>query len=950
MKSTVIRLGLCASLLSLSLFAQERGSKLLLKAGTFDPLVASVQIPDALKASDTNQLWIVQFAAAPTNAQRNAIREAGGEVHSYLPDHAHVVRMPSSLLAEVRGMSAVRWVGAYEPVFRLEAALVEEIKSGRAMPVRKYNIVVVDKHSDKPGLVTAVQALGGVVTHEQAGSILLEVQLTGAQLGQVVKLDSVLWIDRWTPIEYDMDNARIQGGGNYVETLGGYTGKGVNGHVYEGVDAGHVDFNSRPINVLSGGGADSHGHCTAGIVFGNGTSHVKSRGMAPDAQAYYTQSGSVTSGYSRWQVVQELVTNRDVMFTTASWGNARTRSYTSISADADDIIFDHGIAWTQSQSNAGNQDSRPQAWAKNIFSIGGVRHYDNSNPADDSWAAGGGSTGPAADGRIKPDLSAYYDNILTSDRTGSAGYTSGDYTTSFGGTSGATPIVAGHNALALQMFTDGLFGNVLRKPGGTRFENRPHFSTLKALQIANAQQYSFSSGSADNRREHVGWGFPGLKTMYDNRNVHFIVDEEEVLTQGQGISYQVNVAPGQGELKISMCFADPAGNPAASITRINDLTLRVTSPSGVKYWGNAGLKSGNYSASGGAADDRDTVENVFVKTPAAGAWTVDVIAFIVAQASHVETPATDADFGLVVNGAVFVSKKSIGAQAGSVTPYGQGCLGTGSISTCLSLNGNGGSLTRSTASWEYAYEVNAGAAISVTGFRIWTSSKTGGNVTVPTAIYASSGNGPGAQLGTGSMVVGTTEGFYTTTLAQPINIAAGATFYISGDTSNSYVSTLTSGTAGVGYYGSPGSFSKSGVVKMPSYTITCVGGGQQSVPVFTVAGKPEIGQKVDLALGQAALSAPAVLFTGAWNKIWLGGNLPFDLGVYGAPGCTLLTSTEAPTPMNTDQNGSISKQVTVPNNSVLVGVKAYQQFMILDPGANTLGVSMSNAVEIKIGG
>ena len=92
----------------------------------------------------------------------------------------------------------------------------------------------------------------------------------------------------------------------------------------------------------------------------------------------------------------------------------------------DDIIFDHDISWTQSQSNAGNPDSRPQAWAKNIFSIGGVAHRDNSNPADDSWQAGNGSTGPAADGRIKPTLCAYYDNIGTSDLTGSAGYSSGN--------------------------------------------------------------------------------------------------------------------------------------------------------------------------------------------------------------------------------------------------------------------------------------------------------------------------------------------------------------------------------------------------------------------------------------------------------------------------------------------------------------------------------------------
>ena len=138
----------------------------------------------------------------------------------------------------------------------------------------------------------------------------------------------------------------------------------------------------------------------------------------------------------------------NVSHTTASWGGQRTFFYTSTSAEADDITFDHDITWTQSQSNAGNQDSRPQAWAKNVFSVGGIHHANNGHPSDDSWQNGGASIGPASDGRIKPTMCAYYDSIGTSDLTGSAGYSAANWTAGFSGTSGATPIVAGHNVLA----------------------------------------------------------------------------------------------------------------------------------------------------------------------------------------------------------------------------------------------------------------------------------------------------------------------------------------------------------------------------------------------------------------------------------------------------------------------------------------------------------------------
>ena len=71
----------------------------------------------------------------------------------------------------------------------------------------------------------------------------------------------------------------------------------------------------------------------------------------------------------------------------------------------DDIIFDLDLSILQSQSNKGTQFSRPEAWAKNIISVGGVYHFDTLSRADDAWN-NGASIGPAEDGRIKPDLSA----------------------------------------------------------------------------------------------------------------------------------------------------------------------------------------------------------------------------------------------------------------------------------------------------------------------------------------------------------------------------------------------------------------------------------------------------------------------------------------------------------------------------------------------------------------
>ena len=116
------------------------------------------------------------------------------------------------------------------------------------------------------------------------------------------------------------------------------------------------------------------------------------------------------------------------------------------------------------------------------------------------------------------------------------------------GSPGATPIVAGHNVLAIQMFTDesatpgfGRFGNQLRAPGSGVQANRPHAPTLKALQVVSAAQYAFTASSSDNRREHQGWGFPDLQKMWDKRDRTFLVDETDVLTQGLTRSWAIAV-------------------------------------------------------------------------------------------------------------------------------------------------------------------------------------------------------------------------------------------------------------------------------------------------------------------------------------------------------------------------------------------------------------------------
>lgn len=494
-----------------------------------------------------------------------------------------------------------------------------------------------------------ITSLGWELSRTDAGKFLIEATLTPDQLFEIVRWDEVLFVDRWSPYEADMNNAREIGGANHIETVAGYTGEGVRGEVFDaGFNLNHVDFAAHPLIPHGTVGSNSHGASTSGICFGDGTGNPIARGLLPDGQGIVADYNYIgLTGPSRYTHSGELLeAPYFAVFQTASVGSARTTQYTTISADTDAMLFDFDLVHCQSQSNSGWEDSRPQAWAKNIISGGGVYHYDTLDKSDDAWN-GGASIGPATDGRIKPTFTHFYDDIYTVTSGGTTAYTS-----SFGGTSGATPIIAGHVGLFFQMWSDGIFGNPV-DPDGTVFENRAHMTTAKAMLVATASQYPFSGTSHDKTRMHQGWGMPDIGKVYDMREKMFIINETDILAPFEVAQHTIAVESGEPELKVAMTYADLPGNPAVqSQHRINDITLKVTSPSGTYYYGNNGLLEAVWSDPEGVADTKNTVECVFIENPEAGAWTVEIYADEIIEDSHIETPDLDADYALVVVGGI----------------------------------------------------------------------------------------------------------------------------------------------------------------------------------------------------------------------------------------------------------------------------------------------------------
>jgi hypothetical protein len=632
--------------------ARSTDMELRLHDGHAAPGRALPAVAPALALPRDGRLFLVQLRTLGLPEWRESLREAGAEVLSFFPDNAHVVRADPALASTLRELEFVERVEPYHPAYRIETGLRQWLLHGLDRAPRRVRVVTLEPGREvKRRVAETARRVGARLEALGGEDHLLELWATPAQLQRLAAHDDVQWIDLWTPPGDDMDLVRQDSGAEWLEANTGVCGTGVRGEVLDsGIQQNHQDFDG--ILMHTAADVQSHGTSTYGIVFGNGnrdgdgnaqaTGHMPSSTGCP-SQGIFADYGFLGDRFTHTHQLKQAP--YFASFQSNSWGDSLTTAYTSVSQQMDYIIWQLDIAITQSQSNAGSQSSRPQAWAKNIVSVGGIRHYGTLTTADDAWA-GGASIGPAADGRIKPDVSYWYDGIYTTTSGGTS-----SYTTSFGGTSAATPEVAGVLGLMVQMWSDNVWGT--NPQGTTVFERQPHASTIKALLINNARQYPFSGTTHDLTRTHQGWGRPNAQAAKERAARSFVVDESVSLALGQTVSYPITVAAGESELKVTLVYRDPPGTTSATLHRINDLSLKVTSPSAAVYHGNGGLLAGNYSTAGGAPNTIDTVENVFVASPQAGTWTVEVSAAEINQDADLRTrQIDDATFALVVTGGV----------------------------------------------------------------------------------------------------------------------------------------------------------------------------------------------------------------------------------------------------------------------------------------------------------
>lgn len=236
------------------------------------------------------------------------------------------------------------------------------------------------------------------------------------------------------------------------------------------------------------------------------------------------------------------------------------------------------------------------AAAKNVIAVGAV----DTNLNITSFS----SRGPAKDGRVKPDVVARGQGVLSSVPTNAYG--------SLNGTSMSSPAVTGISALLVEQWRR-TFAGANPKP-----------SQLKALLIAGADDlgnpgpdYTFGFGLADAKN-----------------SVDLIIADEAkgnrirdlTFAQGQQQSYEIPlIVSTPGKVRVVLHWPDPAiaylgGDDIAAKALVNDLDLKLVDGAGTVYLPYV-LDKNNFSANATTGVNTiDNTEEVEIANAPAGAY------------------------------------------------------------------------------------------------------------------------------------------------------------------------------------------------------------------------------------------------------------------------------------------------------------------------------------------
>lgn len=235
------------------------------------------------------------------------------------------------------------------------------------------------------------------------------------------------------------------------------------------------------------------------------------------------------------------------------------------------------------------------------------------------------SRGPTNELRIKPDVvcpgtnikSAHADGITTSNNCNFA---------AMSGTSMATPLCAGAAALVREYFVKGYSAAGVKDPVKAV---DPSAALVKAVMIHSAQSVQTENGyETDYPNVQTGYGRVELSSILRFSDSAFgsVYKNRQTLAHGGHALFCFRVgASASKDLRVSLVWTDPAGDPSSMRSLVNDLDLIVHGPGDALFQGNTLKQTDETHGTYAVRDSLNNAEQVRVQNPVAGVYAVRVI-------------------------------------------------------------------------------------------------------------------------------------------------------------------------------------------------------------------------------------------------------------------------------------------------------------------------------------
>ncbi|MFO7618657.1 MAG: S8 family serine peptidase [Thermoplasmata archaeon] len=618
--------------------------------------------PDFVKGT-----YIVQKDGPITEEWKADITRAGGEILSYIPDNAFLVRMDNSAKGKVQAVKGNQWMGIYQPAYKIAPEL--QAKQGTVT----VTIDLFQGGNNGPAVRLLKENAGKIISlvnNDQSNFIRAE--FDASLMGELASMHDVSWLSEYEQPTYvnDFTTAFAQSGGGtrpiFAKGIQGQnqiaaiadSGVAAEAGLWDSVD--HPNFNGMVYGPTGNGpkilayyvplGADGqlgdereayfHGSHCAGTVLGDGGTYGAYDTATYDGHAYMSQlifldigreDNPLTPDTDESEYVYPPSDYYNILYGQPYANGSRVHSnswgggygYMSEAAQSDRFIWDHEdfVVCFAAGNDGAAYTIGSQAESKNMITVGAS--------SSGTTMASFSSRGPAVDGRIKPDILQNGVGIDSVDGGGTY--------QSMQGTSMATPGTAGCSLLVRQYYEEGWY------PTGTKFAANgfnPSAALVKATLINGATDILGTRPDVNQ-----GWGQIHLDNSLffeGDARKSFVYDNEQGLVTGDYIDIALGVDTA-GPFSVSLVYTDYPGSPTASKQLVNDLNLLVTGPSAVMWKGNNFLAGYSRATTLSNIDDNtNNVEGVRLASAGVGVYVIRVSANNIAYGPQ--------NFALVVSG------------------------------------------------------------------------------------------------------------------------------------------------------------------------------------------------------------------------------------------------------------------------------------------------------------